>query len=161
MRFDKSINKFIEDKRIVNSGVIVLNKSEDNELSMLLLKRKDYLHWELPGGKVELKDKKNNSKINTLKCAAIREAREEIGINFRNKLERIKPFYIDFISPGNKRRRSYNFIAFSSRYPVLENSFSDWKYVPISEFKKYKLAPNVIKLEKLIKIGLFNKLKLD
>ena len=157
MKFDKKINKFFENYRVVNSGIIIINYKK-SEPSILLLERKDHKHWELPGGKVDLKDKINGSKIDTLRNAALREVKEETGIYLKNKLSDMKPFYIDFISPEGKKRRSYNFIAFSNKYPVLEKGFSDWEYVPLSDLKKYKLAPNVIILEKRIKRGLFNKL---
>ena len=157
MRYNKIKSKFYENNRVVNSGIIIVNHKK-SEPSILLLERKDHKHWEIPGGKVELKDKINKSKFDTLKDAALREVKEETGIYLKNKLSDMKPFYIDFISPEGKKRRSYNFIAFSNKYPVLEKGFSDWEYIPISNLKKYKLAPNVIILEKLIKKGLFNKL---
>jgi len=159
MKYNKSINKFIEEDRPVNSGVIIIN-NKLTEISILLLKRKDHKHWELPGGKVELKDKINNSKITTLKNAAIRETKEETNINFKNKLEKIKPFFIDFYSPDKKKRRSYNFIGLSNKYPVIEHGFSDWEYIPLSKLYKYKHAPNVLILNKMIKSGLFKKFNL-
>jgi len=156
MKYNKIKCKFFEDDRVVNSGIIIINNKK-SEPAILLLERKDHKHWELPGGKVEFKDKINGSKIDTLKNAALREVKEETGIYLKNKLSDMKPFYIDFISPEGKKRRSYNFIAFSNKYPVLEKGFSDWEYIPLSNLKKYKLAPNVIILDKRIKKGLFNK----
>jgi len=157
MKYNKLKCKFFEDDRVVNSGILILN-NKNSELSILLLKRKDYKDWEIPGGKVELKDKINKNKIDTLRNAALREVKEETCINLKGKIENIKPFYIDFTSPEGKKRRLYNFIAFSSKYPVLEKGFCDWEYILLSQLKKYKLAPNVIILVEMIKKGLFNKL---
>ncbi len=156
MKYNTVKCKFVENKRVVNSGIIIINKQNEKS-SILLLKRKDHKHWELPGGKVDLRDKLNHSKFDTLKNAAIRETKEETNINCKNKLSNLKPFFIDFISSEGKKRRSYNFVAFSNKVPKLEKGFSDWKYIQLSAFSKYKLAPNVIILDDMIKKGLLDK----
>jgi 8-oxo-dGTP pyrophosphatase MutT (NUDIX family) len=157
MKFDKSLNKFIEEGNMVNSGILIIKKS-NNLTSILLLKRKEHKHWELPGGKVELKDKSNNSKYSILKNAALREVKEEINIDFKNKLLDFKPFCIDFKSPDGKKRRSYTFISLYNKLPkYFENNFIDCKYILINNLKKCKLAPNVIILDKLISKGFLDK----
>ena len=157
MRFDKKINKFVEDNRLVNSGILVINNSKEIS-SMLLLKRKGHKHWEIPGGKVELEDRINRSKYTTLKNAALREVKEEINTNFKNLLEDTKPFFIDFTSPDNKKRRSYNFISlYNKDFKKIEKGFSDWKYIPVNKLNKFNLAPNVKILFNFIQKGKLNK----
>jgi 8-oxo-dGTP pyrophosphatase MutT (NUDIX family) len=125
MKYNLNLKKFMEDGRIVNSGILIV-RFDKEDISILLLKRKDHKHWEIPGGKVELFDRINNFKYTILKNTAIREIKEEIGIDFTNKLENIKPFFIDFTSPDNKKRRSYNFISFYDSLPKqIENNFSE------------------------------------
>ena len=152
IKYNKEKNKFFEEKRVVNSGIIIFNKDK-----ILLIKRKDKKHWELPGGKVKLIDQ-GKTKKDTLKNAAIREVFEEVGLKPRI-ITRYSPFYIDFTTPDNVKRRSYNFIAESSKIGEIKekNLFSDIKYFSVLDLDKgkYRLAPNVITLKELIKTDFF------
>jgi len=157
MKYDLNLKKFVENGRIVNAGILIIKFNKD-VMSILLLKRKDHKHWEVPGGKVKLLDRINNSKYTTLENTALREVKEEIGINFKNKLEPIKPFFIDFKSPDNKKRRSYHFISIYDKLPKhTEDIFSDCKFIPVDKLNKYKLAPNVVILSEMIVDGTLNK----
>lgn len=151
MKYDKQQDKFIEENRVVNSGIIIFNKDK-----ILLIKRKDKKHWELPGGKIKLIDS-GKTKKETLKNAAIREVFEEV--NLKPKILNYSPFYIDFTTPDNVKRRSYNFIAESSKIGKIKekNIFSDIKYISVIDLdtNKYNLAPNVITLKELFKTCLF------
>lgn len=145
MKYNKLQDKYFEEKRVVNSGIIIINKDK-----ILLVERKDKKHWELPGGKVKFIDA-GKTKKETLRNAAIREVKEEV--NLKPKILHYSPFYIDFVTPDKVKRRSYNFIAQSSKVPKINEKhiFSNVKYVAVSKLEKYNLAPNVKTLKELFK----------
>jgi len=150
MKYNKSEEKYFEDGRVVNSGLIIFNKNK-----ILLVERKDKKHWELPGGKVKLIDA-GKTKKEILRNAAIREVKEEVNLKPKI-LERYSPFYIDFETPDKVKRRSYNFISISTKEPKITEKkiFSNAKYIAVKDLEKYKLAPNVITLKELFKTCLF------
>jgi len=150
MKYNKLEEKYFEEGRVVNSGIIIFNKDK-----ILLVERKDKKHWEIPGGKVKLIDA-GKTKKETLKNAAIREVKEEVNLKTKI-LDYYSPFYIDFVTPDKVKRRSYNFIAQSSKEPKINEKhiFSNAKYIAVSELEKYNLAPNVKTLKELFKTCLW------
>jgi len=149
MKYNKLQEKYFEEERVVNSGIIIINKDK-----ILLVERRDKKHWELPGGKVKLIDA-GKTKKETLKNAAIREVFEEV--NLKPKILHYSPFYIDFETPDKVERRSYNFIANSTKDPKIteKHMFSNAKYIAVSDLPKYNLAPNVKTLSELFKTCLW------
>jgi len=149
MKYNKLQEKYFEDERVVNSGIIIFNKDK-----ILLVERKDKKHLELPGGKVKLLDS-GKTKKETLRNAAIREVFEEVHI--KPEILNYSPFYIDFETPDKIKRRSYNFIAISNKEPKIteKHIFSTAKYIAVKDLEKYNLAPNVITLKELFKTCLF------
>jgi ADP-ribose pyrophosphatase YjhB (NUDIX family) len=105
MKYNKLQEKYFEDERVVNSGIIIFNKDK-----ILLVERKDKKHWELPGGKVKLIDQ-GKTKKETLKKAAIREVFEEVNLKPK-VLDNHSAFYIDFETPDKIKRRSYNLLQY-------------------------------------------------
>jgi len=149
MKYSKLQDKFFEDGRVVNSGVIIFNKGK-----ILLVERIDKKHWEIPGGKVKIIDK-GKTKKETLKNAAIREVLEEV--NIKPKILHYSPFYIEFTTPDKVKRRSYNFIGLSSKSPKITEKevFSKAKYIAVKDLEKYNIAPNVKTLVEVFKTCLF------
>jgi len=150
MKYNKLQEKYFEDSRVVNSGIIIFNKDK-----ILLVERKDKKHWELPGGKVKFLDQ-GKTKKETLRNASKREVFEEVNLKPKI-LEKYSPFYIDFETPDKVKRRSYNFIGESTKEPkISENKiFSNAKYIAIKDLEKYNLAPNVKTLVEVFKTCLF------
>ncbi|MFA5745516.1 MAG: NUDIX hydrolase [archaeon] len=148
MIYNKTEKKYFEDGRVVNSGIIIINKNK-----ILLVERKDKKHWELPGGKVKFTDK-GKTKKETLRNAAIREVKEEVNLKPKI-LDKYSPFYIDFVTPDKVKRRSYNFIANLTKEPKIKEKhmFSGAKYIAVSELSKYNLAPNVKTLQEMFNTG--------
>lgn len=149
MKYDKLKEKYFEDGRVVNSGIIIFNKDK-----ILLVERKDKKHWELPGGKVKFLDQ-SKTKKETLRNAAIREVFEEV--NIKPKILHYSAFYIDFETPDKIKRRSYNFIGESTKPAKIteKTMFSNAKYIAVKDLEKYKLAPNVKTLVEVFKTCLF------
>jgi len=150
MKYNKLEEKYFEDSRVVNSGIIIINKDK-----ILLVERKDKKHWEIPGGKVKFLDA-GKTKKDTLRNTAVREVFEEVNLKPKI-LEKYSPFYIDFETPDKVKRRSYNFIGESTKEPkITENKiFSNAKYIAVKDLEKYKLAPNVKTLKELFKTCLW------
>ncbi|HRS42785.1 MAG TPA: NUDIX hydrolase [Candidatus Diapherotrites archaeon] len=149
MKYNKLLDKYLEDERVVNSGIIIFNKDK-----ILLIERKDKKHWELPGGKIKLLDAGKTKNV-TLKNAALREVFEEV--NIKPKILKYPPFYIDFETPDKIKRRSYNFIGESTKQPRIteKHVFSKAKYVAVKDLEEYNLAPNVKTLVELFKTSFF------
>lgn len=149
MRYNKLQGNYLEDGRVVNAGIIIINKDK-----ILLIERKDKKHWEIPGGKLKLIDA-GKTKKETLRNAAIREVFEEV--NIKPNILHFSPFYIDFTTPDKVKRRSYNFIARSTKVPKITEKyvFSKAKYIAVKDLEKYNLAPNVITLKEVLKTCLW------
>jgi len=117
--------------RIELSGCIVINKKKE----ILVLFRKKYGHYELPGGKVELNE--------TIEQAALRECKEETGVN----LELIKYIGYEEFEIEEKKFRSHNFLAEikeNEKPSVTEpNIFESIMWLNTNEYMKYNCASNV------------------
>lgn len=110
------------------SGCAIIRNND-----MLLLKKFKNDYFELPGGKVDADEE--------IVDAAIREVKEEIGCNVKI----IKNLgYYDF-AHKEKNVRSNIFLAETDNEPkIVENEvFESIIWMPIKEYEKYKLAPNV------------------
>ncbi|MCK9626947.1 MAG: NUDIX hydrolase [Bacteroidales bacterium] len=117
--------------RIELSGCIVINKKKE----ILVLFRKKYGHYELPGGKVELNE--------TIEQAALRECKEETGVN----LELIKYIGYEEFEIEEKKFRSHNFLAEikeNEKPSVTEpHIFESIMWLNTNEYMKYNCASNV------------------
>jgi 8-oxo-dGTP diphosphatase len=103
---------------------------------VLLIYRSKEEYWEVPGGKVE------NDESPTQ--AAVREAEEEIGIEF--ELE--KPFYTGEFMKDGDLYMWHGYIASTEESPSLEEEkFSDLKWVAKDELQELELAPNLRQIE--------------
>jgi len=113
------------------SGCIILK-----EKSVLLLKRKDQQHWEIPGGKIRDGDNPKDT--------ALREAQEETGC----KIEVIKflETFDMYVPKKQITAKSYYYLA-----KILEGTptvtepdvFEEIKFIPFLELKNINLAPNI------------------
>lgn len=128
--FGGRTKRMLHINRIQLSGVIII---EENKL-LLMWKRK-HNHYELPGGKVEVGE--------TPEQTAIRETKEEIACDVKI----IKYLgYKDFHITG-KDFRSHKYLAQipNGQIPkIMEPElFRDIFWMPLKEYQKYSLAPNV------------------
>lgn len=117
-------------EQIQLSGCAII---EDGKL--LLLWRKKHGHYEFPGGKVKSGE--------SLERAAARETKEEIGCDVEiEKYIGYENFYID-----NRDFRSHKYLAKikNGHAPRVmeEELFGEIFWLPIKEYKKYAVAPNV------------------
>lgn len=122
----------IDTNKIQLSGSAIIKAGK-----LLLLFRKKHGHYEFPGGKVEGNE--------TLKQTALRETKEEIGCD----VKLIKYLgYIDFCA-DNMDFRSHIYLAEISKSEVPRvgepELFSSIFWLPIIEYRKYVIAPNVKK----------------
>ncbi|HIH32089.1 TPA: NUDIX hydrolase [Candidatus Woesearchaeota archaeon] len=101
--------------------------------NILLLYRIKHDYYELPGGKV-----KDNE---ALEHAAIRETKEEINVDV--KITRNLGCF-EF-SKKDELIQSNIFEAeiMNGEIKIMEEVFSEFIWMPIKEYYKYKLAPNV------------------
>jgi 8-oxo-dGTP diphosphatase len=116
---------------LINLSACIILKDR----SVLLLWRKKYKHYEFPGGKVEADE--------TFEETAMRETKEETGCDVEVK----KYFgYKDFEFKG-KKYRGHKYLAEikNSQEPriVEQEIFTHFQWVPIGDYKKYSVAPNV------------------
>ena len=112
------------------SGCVIIEEGK-----LLLLWKKKHNHYEFPGGKVNLGE--------SLEEAARREVREEIGC----EVDILKYVgYQDFTIDG-KNLRSHKFLARirEGQTPrIMEPEvFRDIFWLPIKDYQKYSVAPNV------------------
>ncbi|MBL7147577.1 MAG: NUDIX hydrolase [Nanoarchaeota archaeon] len=113
------------------SGCIILK-----EKSVLLLKRKDQGHWEIPGGKIREGD--------TPEQTALREAQEETGCKI--KILKFLGNFDMYVPKKNITVNSYYYLA-----KIIEGTprvtepevFSNIKYIHFLELEKINLAPNI------------------
>ncbi len=117
-------------ERIQLSGCPIIENGK-----ILLLWKNKQQHYEIPGGKVEEGE--------SIEEAAIRETKEEIGCD----VNIIKyAGYIDF-EINQKEYRSHNFLANIKKEQVPEvmekDVFSHFFWMPINEYEKHSVAPNV------------------
>ncbi|MFH1399512.1 MAG: NUDIX domain-containing protein [Candidatus Woesearchaeota archaeon] len=114
-------------ERKVLSGCVIIEKNK-----LLLLWKRKRSHYEFPGGKVEPGE--------TLEEAAIRETKEEIGVDAE-----IKRYlgYIDFCL--EKEIRSHNFLAKINNEPMImePDVFEKLLWLDLRQYAEYPLAPNV------------------
>jgi ADP-ribose pyrophosphatase len=117
--------------RIQLSGCAIVNEKEE----LLLLWKKKHQHYEFPGGKVKFKE--------TLENAAIRECKEELGIDVKiiNYIT-YEDFKIDNLS-----FRSHKYLATiqNNQVPRVNepDKFEELFWLPMKQYKKYSCAPNV------------------
>lgn len=119
--------------RINLSGALIFNSKKE---FLLLFKRK-YNHWELPGGKVGLQE--------DIKKTALREIWEEIGCKVR-----LSKYFgaVEFSHKGNKYA-SHTFRGkIVKGIPCLHEPgvFSAIGFFSLKDAKKLKLAPNMEKM---------------
>ena len=103
---------------------------------LLLLWKIKQKHYEFPGGKVERHE--------TIESAALRECREEIGVN----LELGELFYSNDFKIDNKLFTSNIYLAkiTEDMQPEIKEKdvFRNILWMHLRDYKKYELAPNVI-----------------
>lgn len=123
-------------KKVIRNKTIDVNLSGcaiivDNKLLLLKKFKNDY--FEFPGGKLDAGE--------TIKNAAIRECKEEIGCNVKI----IKKFgFLDFLHK-KKNVRSNIFIASIDTKPkIMEKEiFEKMIWISLNDYEEYPLAPNV------------------
>ena len=120
--------------KIKLSGCAIIDGVKGSERLLLLWKTK-HDHYEFPGGKVNPGE--------TLEQAAIREAKEEIGVD----VEIVRYFGCNDFTIDGKNLESHKFIAKikGDQTPriVEPEYFRDIFWMPIREYKKHQIAPNV------------------
>lgn len=102
---------------------------------LLLIWKNKHGHYEFPGGKVEVGENLEN--------AAKRETKEEIGVDVNIvKYLGYKEFHID-----ERDFRSHKFLAKikKGQTPTIieTETFRDIFWLPMNDYKKYSVAPNV------------------
>lgn len=109
----------------------------DEKKRLLLLRRKDNLHWTVPGGTMHLDE--------TLEEALIREVREETGLEI-GIIEIIKiysnPNIIIEYTDGEVRRE-FNVLYFSKIKEgkiQLDNESTEYKWVPLNDVLNYEFT---------------------
>lgn len=111
------------------SGAVVIDTGK-----LLLLHKKSSEHFELPGGKVEDGE--------TYEEAMKREVKEEIDCEVK-----VKKYlgYVEFVRKG-KGFRSHMFLVELKDVPKVNEpeEFSKLIWMPLSEYQKFVLAPNVL-----------------
>lgn len=112
---------------------ILLFRNQDGRFEILLGKRSvkhGYGKWAIPGGKMEIKD-------NTFYDCAVRELKEETGID----IHKINHSVIDSRSISVPYFHWSTFLVYvSSPLPMLVPSeFSELKWIPVEDVEKYDL----------------------
>ncbi len=117
--------------RIQLSGCVIINDKEE----LLLLWKKKHQHYEFPGGKVESGE--------TLKQAAIRECKEELGVDVKI----IKYIGYENFEIDGKSFQSYKYLGVieNNQIPKVNepDKFEKLFWLPIKEYRNYSCAPNV------------------
>ena len=111
------------------AGCVIL---KDN--AILLLHRKKYDWYELPGGQVEERE--------TAEEAAVRELKEELDVNVKvvRKLDE-KPFVLHSIT--------FNYHWFLAEIQdqtpkvVETHTFDEYRYIPLNDLSNYHLSTNL------------------
>ncbi len=117
-------------KKIQLSGCAIIKSGK-----LLVLWKKRHRHYEFPGGRVK--------KGETLKKAAIREAKEELGCDVQlGKYIGYKEFVIE-----GKSYQSHKFLATIQAGCIPQakekDKFDHIFWLPIKDYKAYSVAPNV------------------
>jgi len=136
--------------RLLLSGMLLVNENTE----LLLLHKKNYNHYETPGGKVEASDfsEKKGEKAALLNCA-LRELREEIG----DSIKISSPKYFgsaNFTIPDGRKATAHKFTAtiISGKPRIMEpEAFDDYIFIPIKSITEYKLSPDLLILTERIK----------
>jgi len=105
-----------------------------DDRQILLLYREDEEHWEVPGGKVEDGESPTD--------AAIREAKEEIGVDVELK----KPFYSGEFQHNGEMFLWHGYVARieGDNEPELqEEKFGELKWFYSTQLDNIELAPNL------------------
>jgi len=127
------------DRPFVGVGVVVLKGDH-----VLLIRRKKpprMDEWSLPGGAQDLGE--------NIRDAAVREVREETGIEIQN-LQLLD--VVDFIDRDDKQdvRHHYSLIDFSAEYASGEAKGNDdaieAKWVPFNDLERYNLWQKTIEI---------------
>ncbi|MFH1752088.1 MAG: NUDIX domain-containing protein [archaeon] len=136
-----------EKNQLVLTGVFIVN----DEKELLLMFKKNHQHWENPGGKVHLNECDHHEKIELLKKAALREAREEVG---KVKLSPLKFFArVEFTIPDGRKALSNKFTAkiLEGKPKLMEPEvFEKIAWIPIKKLQNYSLDPTIKLLLKRI-----------
>lgn len=114
------------------SGCVILDR--ENRIYLLHRNKDNVTQWELPGGKVEINE--------TLKQAAIREAREELGIIVKINKELGEASFSE--NETSYRYTWYLAEIISGKASVVEPElFDDLKTFKFSELKALQLSSNM------------------
>ena len=112
---------------MILSGCLIFNKGK-----ILLLRRKDHGHLETPGGKVKEGE--------TLKEAALRELKEEIGKVKVSNIEYLGS--VNFLIPTGEEGTAHKFVMkYISGEIELEDKFSGYEWV--DDFEREDLSPDL------------------
>ncbi|MBM3292564.1 NUDIX domain-containing protein [Candidatus Bathyarchaeota archaeon] len=141
-----STSREYPNRPIIGVGILIQNASK-----YLLIKRAaepDKGLWSIPGGLVQVGE--------TLKQAAIREAKEETGLNVKI----IKELgYIDKIQHDEKGKVKYHFVIIDflaeviSGIMVADDDALEALWVEPKDFKSYNLTVSLIQLFKIINLN--------
>ena len=125
--------------KLYKGAGVALFKKVNGEYQILLGKRKyrpQAGKWSIPGGEYELKDL-------TLFSAAKRELREETGLDlcYDVKIQKIGESVIYRFKVPFFEWATYMYeVPSDFQAPARFHEFSEMKFIPLSELKKYKLA---------------------
>ena len=114
-------------KKILSGCAIIENRK------LLLLYKIKQSYYEFPGGKLEEKE--------SLENCAIREASEEINCDVRLK-KKWGPYEFS-LDINDVESNVFESEIINGTPKITEKAFSECIWMPIDEYNKYPLAPNV------------------
>ncbi len=117
------------------AGCIILD--EQNRILLIHRNTKKFVHWELPGGKVELNE--------SLKMAAVRELREELNVHATDLCEVGDVTF-------KEKRKTYHYTWFTASIqgePAVQEHqiHDDVSYFSLYDFERITLSTNAVLLQ--------------